>query len=279
MAVVLTIAGSDSGGGAGVQADLRTLDLLGVYGASVITAVTAQNTKAVTAIFPIPPEVVLAQLQAVMTDIEVRAVKTGMLYDAKVVEVVAETLRAYPGLPVVVDPVVFSKSKASLLEPSARKAMVSYLFPIATVLTPNASEASLFLERPVGTVEEAVLAAMDLSKLGPKAVVVKGGHLGGGGDNEVVDVLYDGASLHFFRSRRHPTKNLHGAGCTFATSVAAGLACGLSVVEAVSLAHDFVHLAIEHADDLNIGGGFGPLNHWAGEEVRRRLQGLWRREG
>ena len=257
---VLTIAGSDSGGGAGLQADLKTFEALGVYGGSVVTAVTAQNTRGVHAVYAVPHDVVAAQLDAVLEDIAWDAVKTGMLANAGVVQVVAGRLERRPDLPVVVDPVLISKSGHALLEPEAMDALKTRLFRLALVVTPNAPEAEALSGVAVRDLQGARDAAVALHRYGARYVVVKGGHLGG---PECVDTVFDGERFETVRGPRHPTRHLHGTGCTFASAVAAGIARGLTVVQAVRLARAVVDAAVQAADTLGVGHGVGPLDHKA----------------
>jgi len=209
----LTIAGSDSGGGAGIQADLKTFAALGCYGLSVITALTAQNTVAVTAIHAVPPDFIAAQLDAVLDDIGVDAIKVGMLHSAEVIATVAERLRRRPMVPVVVDPVMVAKSGDRLLREDAVTALREVLLPLATVITPNLPEAEALLGRHVRSHDAMNAAATDLLKLGPRAVVVKGGHLGGGDSTDVL-ALAGESTVRWFQAPRTATANTHGTGCT-----------------------------------------------------------------
>jgi hydroxymethylpyrimidine/phosphomethylpyrimidine kinase len=251
----LTIAGSDSGGGAGIQADLKTFAALGVYGMCVITAVTAQNTMAVTAIQDIDQEVVKAQIEAVVEDIGVDASKTGMLHTREIINVVAKSLRRY-GFPVVVDPVMVAKSGARLLKQEAVEVLVESILPLATVVTPNVPEAVALSGLEVNNVEDAKKAAKRIVEFGPKAVVVKGGHIPSKG--KVVDVLYDGERFHVFETDELITKTTHGTGCTFSSAIAAYLAKGEAITEAVKLAKEFVYEAIRFG--IPIGQAHGPVN-------------------
>lgn len=272
MQKALTIAGSDSGGGAGIQADLKTFLALGVYGGSVVTAVTAQDTRGVRGVHVVPEAVVAAQLDAVLDDIAWDAVKTGMLGTAGVVRVVADRLRERPDLPVVVDPVLVSKSGHALLEPAAREVLARELLPLALVVTPNAHEASALAGFPVQSHDDARRAARVIHGMGARAVVVTGGHLTAPDDRErddCVDLLFDGERYHEYMGRRYHTKNLHGTGCTFASAIAAGLARGLTVAEAAGLARAFLDAAIARADSLGVGHGHGPVDHEAGGRSRR----------
>jgi len=254
----LTIAGSDSGGGAGIQADLKTFAALGVHGMSAITAITAQNTVAVTAVQDISPDVVRAQIEAVVSDIGVDAAKTGMLHTDEIVDVVSEEVRKF-GFPTVVDPVMIAKSGAALLRPEAVKTLIGELLPLATVVTPNAMEAEALSGLKVRTLDEAKAAVRKIAALGPKAVVVKGGHVLS--KEKAVDVLFYEGEIKLFEGERFETMTDHGTGCSFASAIAAELAKGSSIVEAVGVAKEFVSRAIRFG--LMIGHGHGPLNPMA----------------
>jgi hydroxymethylpyrimidine/phosphomethylpyrimidine kinase len=257
MKTVMTIAGSDSGGGAGIQADLKTFAALGVYGTSVIIAVTAQNTLGVTAVHEIPPEVVAAQIDAVVADIGADAVKTGMLASAPIIQVVAAKVREHRLPNLVVDPVMVAKSGDPLLRQEAVTVLRDLLLPLATVVTPNLPEAEILVGRSLQDGDDVRRAAREIVALGPRAVVMKGGH--GGGD-VVVDVLFDGANFREYTAPRIDTSSTHGTGCTFASAIAAGLARGLSIEEAVAQAKEYVTAALRNAQA--IGGGHGPLHHF-----------------
>lgn len=258
VATALTIAGSDSGGGAGVQADLKTFSALGVYGASVITAVTAQNTRAVTAVHAILPEMVAAQIATVLDDIRVDAVKIGMLGDAALIKTVAGALAGYDG-PVVLDPVMVAKSGARLLPEDARAALVTHLLPRADLLTPNLPEAAALLGLPEAKSEADMQAqGARLRELGARAVLMKGGHATG---ETCTDRLVGEEELRL-GAPRVPTRNTHGTGCSYAAAIAAGLAQGLALPEAVTRAHGWLHAAIRAADRLAIGQGHGPVHHF-----------------
>ena len=252
----MTIAGSDSGGGAGIQADLKTFAALGVYGTSVITAVTAQNTLSVDGIAEIPAEMVAAQIDAVMSDIGTDAVKTGMLAHTGIIEAVAERIEALDIPNVVVDPVMVAKSGDRLLREEAIDAYRSRLLPRALVATPNIPEAEALTDMPIATDEDAVRAARVLAGMGAKWVVIKGGHREGA----VKDILYSEEEVHEFISERIHSKNTHGTGCTFASAIAAHLARGFPVEKAVSEAKAYVSAAIMAA--YPVGQGHGPLNHF-----------------
>jgi len=233
IARALTIAGSDSGGGAGIQADLKTFTVFGAYGMSAITALTAQNTCGVAGIHPVPPSFVKAQIDAVVSDIGVDAAKTGMLANAELVRVVAEAVRAWRIEPLVVDPVMIAQSGAALAEDEVADAVLRELLPLATLVTPNLHEAAILADREVPDLLAMRDAAVAINQLGGAAVLVKGGHLAG----DAVDVLFDGDQFHELRVRRIPSSGAdHGTGCTLASAIAAGLALGLALPDAVSAA-------------------------------------------
>ena len=257
--IALTIAGSDSGGGAGIQADLKTFSALGVYGASVITAITAQNTRDVTAVHPVPIDVVEAQIDAVLSDLDVRAVKIGMLGSPDLIEAVAGRLRGFKG-PIVLDPVMVAKSGATLLADKALNALRAHLLPLAAVLTPNIPEAAKLLDQPEAHSDTDLRAqGQALLELGPAAVLMKGGH--GSGDT-CTDWLMTHTETAPFSAPRIITQNTHGTGCTMSSAIAAGLARGDDLRTAVSKAHDWLHQAIVRADDLQVGHGHGPVHHF-----------------
>jgi hydroxymethylpyrimidine/phosphomethylpyrimidine kinase len=253
----LTIAGSDSGGGAGIQADLKTFGAFGVYGTSAITAVTAQNTLGVRAIHEVPPEIVAAQIDAVLEDIGADAVKTGMLSSAAIIEAVADRLRAHSVAALVVDPVMVAKSGDALLHPEAVQALLELILPLAAVVTPNAPEAAVLSGIEVRNAETAREAARRIHALGPAMVIVKGGHLDGERSD---DLVFDGRSFEVLSGRRIDTPHTHGTGCTFSAAIAAGLALGLEPAAAAREARAFLQGAIEHAEPL--GAGHGPVNHF-----------------
>lgn len=260
--IALTIAGSDSGGGAGIQADLKTFHAFGVYGMSALTAITAQNTLGVQAVAVLDPALVGAQIDAVATDIGVDAAKTGMLADARIVTIVADGVRAHGIHNLVVDPVMVAKSGDRLLTPEAVAALRRELLPLAAVITPNLEEAEMLLGHPIRTLEAMRAAARELVAWGAGAAIVKGGHLGAGaGDpaDAATDVLWDGRREVLLRGPRIATRHTHGTGCTFSAAITAGLALGLDLQLAAQEAKRFVQLAISTAGPL--GGGRGPLNH------------------
>ena len=256
VAKAMTIAGSDSGGGAGIQADLKTFAAFGVYGTSVITAITAQNTVGVTGVHDVPVGMVAAQIEAVISDIGADAVKTGMLSSGDIIETVARELAHFRVDRVVVDPVMVAKSGDRLLREDAVDAMCRSLVPLATVLTPNIPEAEALTGIGIESGADARRAADRLVSMGARAVVIKGGHLAG----PPVDLFYDGREFHELEAARIETRNTHGTGCTFASAIAAGLAKGVGVLEAVTGAKEYVTEAIRLSFD--IGQGHGPLNHF-----------------
>ncbi len=251
---VLTIAGSDSSGGAGIQADLKAITLLGGYGMSVLTALTAQNTVGVQGIHEVPARFVEEQIDAVLSDIGADAIKTGMLANREIIEVVSRKIKQYKVKKVVVDPVMVSKSGASLLRKDAQETLIRKLIPIAWVVTPNLMEASVLARIKVSSLKGMKRAAHRIYRLGAKHVVVKGGHLRG----MAVDLLYDGKNFMELEGPRIETKNTHGTGCTFASAIATLLARGDTVAEAASKAKTFIHMAIQSG--LNLGKGHGPTN-------------------
>ena len=260
IANVLTIAGSDSGGGAGIQADLKTFSALGAYGASVITAITAQNTRAVTAIQDIDPGVIRAQLDAVFDDIRIDAVKIGMLSKPEVIEIVAERLVHYGAGPIVLDPVMVAKSGDKLLRPEAVSTLVSDLLPLADIITPNLPEAGVLLDRDAPHDEPSMIQAIqDLRQRGAKAVLLKGGHLQG---SQSFDIFDDGQDRQQLQAARIDTQNTHGTGCTLSAAIAALLGRGDDLPAAVRAAKGYISDAIAAADQLSVGHGHGPVHHF-----------------
>ena len=254
---VLTIAGSDSGGGAGIQADLKTMTVMGCFGMSVITALTAQNTLGVHGVHEIPPEFIAAQFDAVATDIGIDAAKTGMLASVPILRIVVEKIRQYHIDKLVIDPVMVAKGGTSLISREARDILSRELLPLALVITPNIPEAEVLTDVIIASPSDMKAAAKMIHDMGAKNVVIKGGHLIAG----AVDILYDGDVFYEFPFERIATKDTHGTGCTFAAALASGLAFGQSVPEAVAGAEKFVAAAIRHA--LRLGAGHGPTNHLA----------------
>ena len=259
-AIALTIAGSDSGGGAGIQADLKAMSALGTYGASVITAVTAQNTQAVTAVHGIPLDVVRAQIDAVLSDLDVNAIKIGMLATPDIITCVADAIAGFDG-PIVLDPVMIAKSGDALLAQDAVATLRDVLLPRATVLTPNLPEAACLLDQnEAQTPDEMAAQGRALCALGAGAVVMKGGHASGEICHDLL--ISDQAILGEYTAPRRDTRNTHGTGCTLSSSIAAGLAKGLDLPTAVAEAHRYLQGAIAQADALEIGHGHGPVHHF-----------------
>ena len=257
---VLAIAGSDSGGGAGIQADIKTITALGGYAATAVTALTAQNTLGVHGIFAAPPAFVAQQIAVVLDDIGADAVKTGMLGDAATIEAVADAVTRYArGIPMVVDPVMVAKGGARLLDPVAVDALIGRLLPLATVVTPNVPEAEALVRFPIPDVAAMHRAAGALLGLGPRAVLLKGGHLPG---DTVVDLLATADGVEAFEAPRIQSRHTHGTGCTLASAVATGLAQAMTLLDAVARARAYVRAAIAAAPGF--GAGHGPLNHIAG---------------
>ena len=257
---VLTIAGSDSGGGAGIQADIKTVSALGCYGMSVITALTAQNTLGVTGIHSVPPAFVKAQLDAVLQDIRPLAIKIGMVHSPELVAVIAETLRKYPDIPVILDPVMVATSGDRLIAQETVKHIVAELFPLSALITPNLDEATLLANMPIATVNDMQTAGNIIMQQGCNALLLKGGHLQ---QDQLTSLLFtaDGTIEHF-TSQKIETKNMHGSGCTLSSAIAAYIARGETLAQAVALAQDYVHGAILHGKDVTTGNGHGPLNHF-----------------
>jgi hydroxymethylpyrimidine/phosphomethylpyrimidine kinase len=270
--IALTIAGSDSSGGAGIQADLKTFSALGVYGASVIVALTAQNTRGVTGIHDVPPDFIAAQIDSVMSDLAVKAVKIGMVSQAASIAAIAAGLDRHRARTIVLDPVMVAASGARLLSESATEALISQLLPRATLVTPNLPEAAALLGLDEArSVEEMEAQGWALQVLGARSVLIKGGH---GDGPDAVDVLIDaeGSTLRLTSPRRF-TRNTHGTGCTLSSAIAAGLAKGLYLSQAVREAKAYVTEAIDAADQLNVGMGHGPVHHfvrWWGAKADTR---------
>ena len=253
----MTIAGSDSSGGAGIQADLKTFHAFKVFGTSAITAITVQNTTGVRAVHAIPADIVRGQIHAVAADFRINAVKTGMLATRPLVQLVADAIRDESLTNYVLDPVMVSTSGHRLLNEDAEDAIVSELLPICTIVTPNLDEAELLTEKTVRTIDEMHEAAAFLVENGARAALIKGGHLTG---DEVTDVLFDGKRYEIFKRPKLDSRNTHGTGCTLSAAIAAGLAHGRDLRTSVEQALDFVHRGIATAPGL--GAGHGPLNHF-----------------
>lgn len=261
--IALTIAGSDSGGGAGVQADLKAMSATGVYGASVVTVVTAQNTTSVTAVHAIPADIVAAQIKAVLSDLDVQAIKIGMLFSPDIIEVVAQELAQFKG-PIVVDPVMIAKSGDALLQDAAVAAMITQILPLATVLTPNLPEAARLLgTHDAETTGDMTAQGKRLLDMGPKAILMKGGHSKSDICTDLLVTTNDAQIV--LTAPRVNTQNTHGTGCTFSAAIAAKLAQGYSLQAAVEAAHTYLQGAIAAADTLQIGHGHGPVHHFHGQ--------------
>ncbi len=256
MKKVLTIAGSDSSGGAGIQADLKTFSAHGVFGMSVITAVTAQNTQGVFAIQDITPDIIEKQIEAIFEDIEVDALKIGMVSQIETIQTIAKNLVKHNAQNIVLDPVMVSKSGFHLLNPEAKNALIEKLLPITAIVTPNIPEAEVITGMTIKEIDDMKKAAIQIHSMGPKNILIKGGHL----SEDAIDVLYNGSSFKYFKSKRIPTKNTHGTGCTLSASIASNIAKGYSVEDSVSKAKEYITVAIKNS--LSIGKGVGPTHHF-----------------
>ncbi len=254
----LTIAGSDSGGGAGIQADLKTFQELGVYGMTALTAVTAQNTTGVQGVYPVTVEGIAEQIDSIGTDLTPDAVKTGMLFNSDIIKIVAEKITQYKWSNLVIDPVMIAKGGSPLLQKEAIDALKEYLLPLATVITPNIPEAEVISGIKITNLSERKVASKIIYELGAKNVMIKGGHEE---TDQMIDLLFDGNDFLQIESKRVETKNTHGAGCTFSAAITAQLAKGNTIEDSITVAKNFIQAAIE--DDLHIGTGHGPTNHWA----------------
>ena len=257
MRVALTIAGSDSSGGAGIQADLKTFQAHGVFGMSAVTAVTVQNTQKVYNIQEMHPEIVHGQITCLFDDIEIHAVKIGMVSSIELIQAIAKALEMVNPPPIVLDPVMISKSGYRLLNQDAQEALIQHLFPLAEIITPNIFEAQALVGREIKNIDDMENAALEIIKLGAKKVVVKGGHLE---EDRATDILFDGREFKRLQSRWVKTNNTHGTGCTFSSAIAANIALGKHFFEAVTLAKTYITGAIEHA--LSMGKGYGPTHHF-----------------
>lgn len=253
---LLTIAGSDSCGGAGIQADIKTFCANGTYGMSVITAVTVQNTKGVFGVQDIDPDIIKKQIDAIFTDINVDAVKVGMVSQIQTINAIADKLEEYKPAIVVIDPVMISKSGFDLLQTEAKESLIKRLIPLAYVITPNLPEAEVITGMKIDDINSMKAAAKAIHKLGAKNVLIKGGHL----ENDATDILFDGENITEFKSERINTKNTHGTGCTLSSAIAANLGKGMEMAMAVKEAKDYITTAIEHS--LELGHGVGPTNHF-----------------
>ena len=257
----MSIAGSDCSGGAGIQADLKTISALGAYAATAITAITVQNTTGVRAIHPVPPVFVRGQIEAVMDDIRPDAIKIGMINDIEIVKVISACLRKYRPAHVVFDPVMVSTSGHKLIEDDAIAALANELMPLSSLITPNLREAEVLTAHPINNVEEMKSAALELLKFGSKAVLLKGGHLEGGLMCDVLQIAGENAP-HLFTSAKIESRNTHGTGCTLSSAIATYLALGDEMPQAVERAKQYVTLGIEAGKDVRTGEGHGPLNHF-----------------
>ena len=257
----LTIAGSDSGGGAGIQADLKSFSANGVYGMSVLTAITAQNTRGVQGIHPVPPDMISQQIRSVMEDIGADAVKTGMLHSSAVINTISGALKDYEPAHLVVDPVMVATSGDKLLEDEAIETMIGVMLPMASLITPNLPEAEIILGRKIETYDQAKEAAKDLAQTGAGAILLKGGHARG---EQVIDLLYlpERDELVEMPYQRIRTGNTHGTGCTLASAIAAWLARGLDVKQATQKGLDYTHQAISEGSNYHLGNGHGPVHHF-----------------
>ncbi|TXT62988.1 MAG: Hydroxymethylpyrimidine/phosphomethylpyrimidine kinase [Promethearchaeota archaeon] len=265
MKKVLTIAGSDSGSGAGIQADLKAFAARGVYGASAITALTAQNTIGVQGIYEVDTEFVGLQIDSVMNDIKPNVWKSGMLANAEIIEMVVRKALEYEIDKFVVDPVMVSRSGDSLLKDNAQKTLIKRLIPLAFVITPNHFEAEVIVSRNITNLEEAKEAAQSIYNLGAKNVVVKGGHIPN--IEDAIDIFYDGDSFHEISAPRITTDNTHGTGCTYASAIAAEIAKGKKTLDAVKIAKQYLTKLLKNSINFKIGVGNGPLNHFLGWQL------------
>jgi hydroxymethylpyrimidine/phosphomethylpyrimidine kinase len=257
MRIALSIAGSDSSGGAGIQADLKTFQAHGVFGMSAVTAVTVQNTQKVYDIQEMHPKIVHDQIICLFDDIEIHAVKIGMVSSIELIQAIASALKTVTPPPIVLDPVMISKSGYRLLNQDAQDALIQELFPLSEIITPNIYEAQALVDRKIKNIDDMKSAALDILKLGAKKVVVKGGHLE---EDRATDILYDGQEFKRLQSHWVKTKNTHGTGCTFSSAIAANIALGNNFFESVTLAKAYITGAIEHA--LSMGKGHGPTQHF-----------------
>lgn len=260
---VLTIAGSDSSGGAGIQADIKTISALGCYAAAVISSLTAQNTQGVTAIHTLPADFLAAQLDAVFDDIEFSAIKIGMLHQIDSIEVVAEKLAAHKNIAIVVDPVMTSKSGCKLITNEAQNVLKKILLPLATLITPNLDEAEILLARRIDSLEQMQIAANDLAAEYRTNILLKGGHLSG---HSCVDVLVTDTNSYIYEAPRVETNNTHGTGCTLSSAIASYLALGFLLPEAVQAAKNYLTRAISAGKDYQLGHGHGPVKHFLNAE-------------
>lgn len=265
MIKALTIAGSDSGGGAGIQADLKAFSARGVFGMSAITALTAQNTIGVQGIYDIPPEFVGKQIDSVMKDMGADVWKTGMLSNAKIIEIVAEKANNYEMPLLVLDPVMVAKSGDYLLRKDAIESLIKQLVPLSYIITPNINETMALTGFEIDNMDAAEKAAIKIHEMGAKNVLIKGGHMSF--TDEAMDIFYDGRTFTKFISERVETNNTHGTGCTYASAIAAELGKGNETKKAIHVAKAYLTAAIKQADEMKVGRGHGPTNHFQGTEV------------
>lgn len=257
---VLTIAGFDGSGGAGIQADMKAISALGCYATSVLTALPVQNTTGVKAIYPIPVEAVRAQISCILDDIFPDAIKIGMVHTSELVETIVGTLGQYAAVPIVFDPVMVATSGHRLIEEQTITTLIDKLFPIASVITPNMDEAALLAEMPIKTLNDMYVAGEKILKLGCRSVLLKGGHLP---TSLLTSLYFDGSGqIQSFEYQKFDTRNTHGSGCTLSSAIASYIAQGKSLQEAVALGQDYVHQAIRNGADVRTGNGNGPLNHF-----------------
>jgi hydroxymethylpyrimidine/phosphomethylpyrimidine kinase len=256
MKKVLTIAGSDSSGGAGIQADLKTFSAHGVFGMSVITAITAQNTQGVFAVQDITSDIIAKQIDAIFDDIEVDSLKIGMVSKIDTISTIAAKLKQYQAKNIVLDPVMVSKSGYHLLDPDAKDVLIKELIPLSQIITPNIPEAEVITGRSIDNLEQMKESAKIIYDMGPRFVLIKGGHL----KDDATDVFYDGKSFTHLEGKRIATKNTHGTGCTLSSAIASNLALGYDTIECIKRAKEYITVAIEHS--LSIGKGVGPTHHF-----------------
>lgn len=256
----LTIAGFDGSGGAGIQADIKTFSALGCFATSVLTALPVQNTQGVRSIYPIPYQAVAEQIETILDDIFPDAIKVGMVHTAELVATIVATLSKYPAIPLVFDPVMVATSGHKLIEDATIETIIKQLFPIAAVVTPNMDEAAILAQIPIKTLDDMYVAGEKILSLGCQSVLLKGGHLD---LPRITSLYFDGkGAVHSFEFEKFPTNNTHGSGCTLSSAIAAYIAQGKGLFEAVSLGQTYVHQAIKHGADVAIGKGNGPLNHF-----------------
>lgn len=262
--MVFSIAGSDSGGGAGIQADLKTISALGCFGTTAITAITVQNTMGVSAIHPIPTSFISAQIKAVMDDFKPSSIKIGMIFNVEVANTIAETLSHYPRIPIIFDPVMIASSGDKLIENNTVNTLKTALLPISSLVTPNLNEASLLAEMEINNLRDMKQAAIRINKFGCNAVLIKGGHLKG---PDLYDFYLDqNGNAHIFSATRIATNNTHGTGCTLSSAIASFIALGNDLETSIFKSKEYIQSAIEHGKEVKTGNGVGPLNHFFNPE-------------